>query len=137
MGRRSASQGRPILLSLTLQLAREHVVPEVRAWVDVAIAGRLHCEHELQMELCSRWSWRGEFSARAPGPFLYRVAIRAHAGAHWSLYMYDQTLGRRLFSDADELAVDKSHLVGSVMLPGLVSAPGWSNALVLARGAQR
>jgi len=131
---RSASHRRPIQVSLTLQLEREQVVPEVRAWVDLAIGGRLHCEHELQLDLLDRWSWHGEFVAREPGPFLYRVAIRAHAGAHWSLCMHDHALERCLFSDADELAVDKSHLVGSVVLPGIAPSPRWADALVLVRG---
>ena len=136
MGSHPASNARPIQLQLSLQLARERTVPEVRAWVDVALAGQLQCEFELRL-VRRGLTWSGEFHVQDSGPFLYRLAIRAHAGAEWTLRVDDRASGRRLLSDGDELAVDKCHLVGSVVLPEVASPGRWSNALVLARQLQR
>jgi hypothetical protein len=131
------AKARPIQLQLSLQLTREHVVPEVRAWVDVALAEQLQCELELRLIQRARWVWRGEFSMRDSGPFLYRLAIRAHAGAQWSLRFEDRAQGRCLLSDCDELGVGKCHLVGSVELPDLSPPRRWSDALILARDLPR
>lgn len=139
MGSQAAAKGRTIELLLKLRLRRAGVEPEVRAWVDEALSGQLKCEYELPLAPGAEGGWSARFHVREGGTFLYRLGIRAHAGAEWSLRIVDHSLGRCLLVDGDELAVDKCHLVGSVELPSQLSTPPkrWERALVLVRGASR
>lgn len=136
MGMNAAAQVRSIELVVSLRLTRARVAPEVRAWVDAALGGQLKCEYELALVPRGEGEWSAHFRVREGGTFLYRIGIRAHAGAEWSLRMIDHGLGRCVLDDGDELAVDKCHLVGSVALPGPRMPTRWGDALVLVRGGR-
>ena len=65
--------------------------------------------------------------ARDPDPsavqLFYRLGLRAHTGAEWSIRVHDRALGRDLIVDGDALGLDKSWLVGSCSLEAEVTRP--------------
>jgi hypothetical protein len=106
-------------LCLHLDCDLKRVAPEVRAWVDLDPDGQHTRETELALERRRAGSeWYGTFAVAEGGPrcVLYRVALVAHAGAEWSLSMYQRQRSRALLSDRDTLAMAKGWLVGTCEL---------------------
>lgn len=106
---------RVLELQIELRVRNPRFEPEVRAWVDVEPDGDLSDETELRLTRGDRLVWCGGFELPEvmPAYFLYRLGLKATAGAEWSLRVRDRTWGMDVLTDWDSLDGPKCWLVGS------------------------
>jgi hypothetical protein len=120
---------------VTLLLRDATCTPEVKLWIDLDRGGGLCSETALPLQRHGT-CWHAGFAASNtdPGPFLYRVGIVAHPGAHFWLSMRQADHGHALLNDGDVLHATKSVLVGSWSVVTACSERLARGSLVLLRG---
>jgi hypothetical protein len=137
---RSPRSMRRIEFNIRLSVSHAGRVPEVRLWVDSSPDGDLNSETELVLQATQPLQWEAVLDLD-PGcqEFAYRIGLRAHPEAQWSLRLRDCDSGAELLADGDRLMLAKGWSVGTCSVNPAASTGSPARAsrrshLVLVRG---
>lgn len=114
-----------LIIDVAIQLRAEDCdfTPEARFWVDAQSERGLNTEIELPLTARGEGGWSGTLALEdETAQFLYRLGLRAHPGALWTLTIRNKNAGYTLLSDTDELGAGKAWLTGLCALPRLPAA---------------